>query len=556
MGALHVHCLILSLCIYGTFGHLSLLENKTSDNNGLLSSTASGKVSNVLRDILNQESLVRFSMVQKIQNLVMDAIDNKNDRQIIMTKLSEVTKDLRALETRNQIVDEENVKSKEELKVIHNTVNDNKNETKEEIQDLKTRNQKMEEENAKLKEELRVVHGTMNTNRNFTKEEIQSLDQKIKRNTLAFQNENHRIAMKNADFEKQLDLFKKKIENDLRREIQTLKMKEQSTMEKINVLNESQIYFAKTHLEKIKQLDDDIGNKSMVFKSNDRALAKEVEDLKNQMDGMNSTSQKSSVIRISERVKNNEEKIENFSVAVKEALDSFKKDLNESNEILSKVLSNDYGSCWEILLTFPSLRGRDGVYKITINSEVKSVYCDMTTDGGGWTAIQRRRDGSTDFYRTWREYKQGFGDPSTNYWIGNDAIHELTKKKDQELRVELQRFNADKAYAQYSTFYVGNEGTKYKLTVTGYSGTAGDSLTYPHNGMKFTTKDQDNDRYSGGNCAVSRHGAWWYRSCANSNLNGMYGQSGDSGYQYPVWYHWKRKTEALKQTVMMIRHKN
>ncbi|XP_062579422.1 angiopoietin-2-like [Saccostrea cucullata] len=197
-------------------------------------------------------------------------------------------------------------------------------------------------------------------------------------------------------------------------------------MEKINVLNESQIVFAKAHLEKIKELDDDIGNKSMVFKSNDRALAKEVEDLKNQMYGMNATLQKSGVNKIAERVKNNEEKINNFSVSVKNALDNVWKDLNESNRILSKVLSIDCGSCWDILRKNPYSKGSDGVYTIKVNSIEKSVYCDMRTDGGGWTVsmslsskeIQRRQDNSTDFYRTWSKYKQGFGDPSTNYWIG------------------------------------------------------------------------------------------------------------------------------------------
>ncbi|XP_062604380.1 ficolin-1-like [Saccostrea cucullata] len=178
----------------------------------------------------------------------------------------------------------------------------------------------------------------------------------------------------------------------------------------------------------------------------------------------------------------------------------------------------------------------------------------MTTDGGGWTTIQKREDGYLDFYRTWNEYKEGFGNVSKNYWLGNDAIYELTKNKDQELRVEQQRFNGVKAYALYSTFYVGNEDSKYKLTVSGYSGTAGDGLTSFHNGMKFTTKDQDNDNY-GSNCATDFHGAWWYSTCHQSNLNGQYAQSGVSGPRYPVWHHWKG-WEALKQTVMMIRHKN
>ncbi|XP_062616867.1 fibrinogen-like protein A, partial [Saccostrea cucullata] len=122
----------------------------------------------------------------------------------------------------------------------------------------------------------------------------------------------------------------------------------------------------------------------------------------------------------------------------------------------------------------------------------------------------------------------------------NDAIYELTKNKGQELRVELQRFNGDKVFAQYSTFYVGNEDSKYVLPVSGYSGTAGDSLDY-HSGMQFSTKDQDNDKWSTVNCAEKRRGAWWYNNCTTSNLNGEYGQSGVTGKSYPVWYDWKGK---------------
>ncbi|XP_062596060.1 ficolin-1-like [Saccostrea cucullata] len=179
----------------------------------------------------------------------------------------------------------------------------------------------------------------------------------------------------------------------------------------------------------------------------------------------------------------------------------------------------------------------------------------MSIDGGGWTAIQRRQDGSTDFYRTWSEYKQGFGDPSKNYWIGNDAIYELTKNKDHVLRVELQSFDDAEAYAQSSTFYIADEDSKYKLTVSGYSGTAGDSLIYRHNGMKLTTRDKDNDHWSGGNCAVSNHGAWWYNRCHESNLNGLYAKSAVTASIFPIWYDWKRY-EALRKTLLMIRPQN
>ncbi|XP_061171671.1 ficolin-1-like [Saccostrea echinata] len=179
----------------------------------------------------------------------------------------------------------------------------------------------------------------------------------------------------------------------------------------------------------------------------------------------------------------------------------------------------------------------------------------MTTDEGGWTVIQKREDGDVDFFRTWKEYKHGFGNASKNYWIGNDAIHALTRDQNQELRVDLRRYNGEQGYAKYTTFYIGDENNKYTITVSGYSGTANDSLAY-HNGMRFSTKDQDNDASENDeDCAIRYRGAWWYRWCLKSNLNGEYAQTAVIGPRYPVWRFWMNSYEALKKTVMMIRHK-
>ncbi|XP_062579144.1 fibroleukin-like, partial [Saccostrea cucullata] len=479
------------------------------------------RASNVLRDILNQESLVRFSMVQKIQNLVMDAIDNKNNRQVMKAKLSEVTKELQDLETRNQVI---------------------------------------EEENSKLKEELKVVYGTMNAYRNYTMEEIQNLNQTeilfLKSKTVALHDENLKLALKNSAFEKQLDLLNKTIkqtERGVRKDMETLKSSDIGTLDRINTLNKSHVIEVKKNFQKIKELDDGFRNKSLVLENTDRGLSQGMEVLQDQMNEMNPTLQISGVEVLARQIKKMEDKFKSFAASVNETFNNVQEDLNESNWSLSKVLSINSHSCLDILRKYPFLKGGDGVHIITVNSKVKSVYCDMSTDGGGWTAIQRRQDGSTDFYRTWSEYKQGFGDAYKNYWIGNDAINELTRNRDQELRVELQSFGGAEAYAHYSTFYVGDEGSKYKLTVSGYSGTAADSLTY-HSGRRFSTKDQDNDDHSS-HCAVSDHGGWWYKSCHYSNLNGQYTESVKYGSKYPVWYDW-RGSEALKKTLMMIRKKN
>jgi len=105
------------------------------------------------------------------------------------------------------------------------------------------------------------------------------------------------------------------------------------------------------------------------------------------------------------------------------------------------------------------------------------VLCDMTTDGGGWTVFQRPLDGSVDFYLDWAAYKNGFGDLNGEFWLRNDNLHRLTAADDVKLRVDLEDFDGDIRYAEYTIFKVADEQDKYRLMIGGFSGTAGDSMT-------------------------------------------------------------------------------
>nr|XP_031544073.1 tenascin-X isoform X2 [Vicugna pacos] len=177
-----------------------------------------------------------------------------------------------------------------------------------------------------------------------------------------------------------------------------------------------------------------------------------------------------------------------------------------------------------------------------------NVFCDMETDGGGWLVFQRRMDGKTDFWRDWEDYAHGFGNLSGEFWLGNEALHSLTKAGDYSLRVDL-RDGDEAVFAQYDSFQVDSAAEYYRLHLDGYHGTAGDSMSY-HSGSVFSARDRDPNNLLI-SCAVSYRGAWWYRNCHYANLNGLYGSTVD--HQGVSWYYWKGFDFSIPFTEMKLR---
>ena len=196
---------------------------------------------------------------------------------------------------------------------------------------------------------------------------------------------------------------------------------------------------------------------------------------------------------------------------------------------------------------------QSGVYTIQPDSLPPfDVYCDMDTDGGGWTVFQRRQDGSVDFYRNWVNYTNGFGNLSNEFWLGLEYIHRLTNGHNSQLRVDLEDWSGNKRYAQYSTFQLRGASTNYRLEVSGYAGNAGNSLAH-HNNRPFSTYDRDNDAHAI-NCAMTFDGAWWYGNCHDSNLNGKYFRGRYSSYANGVvWQTFKGDSYSLKFTEIKFR---
>lgn len=195
-----------------------------------------------------------------------------------------------------------------------------------------------------------------------------------------------------------------------------------------------------------------------------------------------------------------------------------------------------------------------GWYKIYPDGENPlTVLCDMDTDGGGWIVFQRRYDGTVNFFREWNDYKQGFGNQLSEFWLGNDNIHRLTSSGTHEFRVDLTDYENNYSFATYASFALSGEGENYKLHIGAFTGgSAGDSLTY-HNDRPFSTKDRDNDVYPD-NCAARFKGAWWYGECHNSNLNGQYLRGTQTSYADGVnWESGKGTHYSYKITEMKFR---
>ncbi|PIK57552.1 putative ficolin-1-like isoform X1 [Apostichopus japonicus] len=168
--------------------------------------------------------------------------------------------------------------------------------------------------------------------------------------------------------------------------------------------------------------------------------------------------------------------------------------------------------CYEL---YVSGTRSDGVYTIYPDGWPRGiqVYCEMESNGGGWTVFQRRSSASVDFYRGWSDYRNGFGNKNHDHWLGNKYIYSMTNQKTYKLRIDIRDSASSSFYAIYSTFSINNEADKFRLSVGSAIGNlAGthDNALSGSNNKQFSTKDRDNDGWSSYDCAERHRGAWWF----------------------------------------------
>ena len=146
-----------------------------------------------------------------------------------------------------------------------------------------------------------------------------------------------------------------------------------------------------------------------------------------------------------------------------------------------------------------------------------------------WTLFQLRFNGSVDFNRDWADYKNGFGDLNSEFWLGNDKIHQLTSRGLHSFQfvfyygIERRIYNST-----YGSFQVANEADNYRLHVDQFiGGNGGNAFMYTsnpdhlHNGQQFSTHDRDND-IDDGSCGEKFKSGFWFADCWRINPNGLY----------------------------------
>ncbi|KAH9494784.1 hypothetical protein Btru_020607 [Bulinus truncatus] len=188
---------------------------------------------------------------------------------------------------------------------------------------------------------------------------------------------------------------------------------------------------------------------------------------------------------------------------------------------------------------------------ITSNEFGVNFLCDTETDGGGWIIIQRRVNHDTLFNRTWKTYRNGFGQGCHDYWLGNLYIHRITTSGKYELRIDMVYKNTQH-FAHYQDFFIDDEDNNFALHLGHFLNSSVKDDFHYQQGQQFSTRDRDNDAFPGGQCANLYDAGWWYANCHTSNLNGHFDAASTFGKSV-IWYSMTGHRDTLSAVEMKIR---
>ncbi|XP_070773912.1 angiopoietin-related protein 5 [Enoplosus armatus] len=202
------------------------------------------------------------------------------------------------------------------------------------------------------------------------------------------------------------------------------------------------------------------------------------------------------------------------------------------------------------------------------------VFCEMDYMGGGWTVMQRRTDGLTDFKRPWADYVDGFGHLAGEHWLGLKKVFHMVNQKDTRFQLHIALVSHDDvtSYASYDDFRLDSETQFFSIHLGRYAGSAGDAFRgyeqeQNQDTAPFSASDVDNDGCnpfcSMDNRTVESCSArynqtgWWFNQCGLANLNGSPEDAEQSRGQrmHILWDTWRQNgvPHTIKSVTMKIR---
>ncbi|KAL8571600.1 hypothetical protein ACOMHN_061754 [Nucella lapillus] len=152
------------------------------------------------------------------------------------------------------------------------------------------------------------------------------------------------------------------------------------------------------------------------------------------------------------------------------------------------------------------------------------VLCRQITNTRTYIMQRKKKKNRQNFNRPWADYRNGFGDLNSDFWLGLEKVHILTAvERSYRLRVNLKLFNNSIVALEYEDFKISNEKSGYRITFNSAVVNDTQDCLLPLFNASFSTFDKDQDQNDDVNCAESRKGGFWFRgeNCSTCNPNGV-----------------------------------
>ncbi|XP_055863372.1 uncharacterized protein PF3D7_1120000-like [Biomphalaria glabrata] len=433
----------------------------------------------------------------------------KDDLKITKQNVETVKDDLNITKQNVETVKDDLKITKQNVESVKDDLNITKQNVESVKDDLKITKQKVET----VKDDLKITKQNVETVKDdlkITKQNVETVkdDLKLTKQNVETVKDDLKLTKQNVESVKDdLKLTKQNIET-VKDDLKITKQNVESVKDDLKITKQN-IETVKDDLKITKQSVESVNKDMKMNQQNMDTFKQDIESVKESF-----KSSQQNIQRWTQTIYSLSANLSEFQSKVINLIYEGKTNYTFLHKPLSSLLPE---SCRNVIST----KDREVV---TLASGLK-VMCDTKTEGGGWTIFQRRINGNVDFYRGWKEYRDGFGDYDIGeFYLGNENVFKLTSSKKYDLRIDLE-FNNTKYFALYTRFEILGEQDYYKLQIGGYSGNAGDSLTTNHNDMFFSTYDKDNDMATSSNCAEYWKGAWWHNACFDSSLNVKWGSN-------------------------------